>query len=341
MFLRGNIYYSDFYTREGRRIRLSLKTSNLKLAETLEKAIQKFFNSRKFKEEETVLWVQFKKWFCGYLKDNRSPVTTYIHRLSIRYLDEYHKPRYLREITPEFLLLFKAWMGEHKRGPALRNRVIKAIKTMMKTAEEFNKIGIAQNWSKIKRDKAEAGGRVVWHPLEELEQISTVLEGDLKTAFFLGWEEGLRRGEIAHLQKRDYNPVMHTVTIREKPGWRPKTKRSARTIPLRPDSEKHIKESISANPDSLFIINVPGKREAPYYLSHHYRAICKKKLPHIHTFLHKLRHTYGSLLVQKGVDIKTVCDLMGHTNILQTEKYVHLEQSQYEAAVRSLPSVGD
>lgn len=341
MFLRGKIYCTDFYSQQGQRVRLSLHTSDPKLADTLEKAIKKFFNTHQFKEEETVLWSKFKKWFDRFLTDNRSPSTAYIHHLAIRYLEEYHKPRYLREITPDFLLLFKEWIGKRHKGPALRNRVIKAIKTMMKTAEAFKKIGVVQTWNKIKRDRSESDGRVVYHPLEELRQINAVLDGDLKTVFFLGWEEGLRRGEIAHLQKQDYNPEMHTITICAKPDWQPKTKRSARTVPLRPDTERYIRSSMANNPTSQYIINIPGNRNTAHYLSYHYRATCKKELPHLHTFLHKLRHTYGTFLIQRGNDLKTVCDLMGHTNVLQTEKYVHLGQSQYVAAANTLPSVGD
>ena len=48
-----------------------------------------------------------------------------------------------------------------------------------------------------------------------------------------------------------------------------------------------------------------------------------------HLWLHLLRHTFGSELVRKGVDISVVSKLMGHGNIYITyTKYVHVLQEE-------------
>jgi len=41
-------------------------------------------------------------------------------------------------------------------------------------------------------------------------------------------------------------------------------------------------------------------------------ALAKRITPHV------LRHTYGSHLAMKGVDIQTIKDLMGHSSIATT-----------------------
>lgn len=38
---------------------------------------------------------------------------------------------------------------------------------------------------------------------------------------------------------------------------------------------------------------------------------------------HMFRHTYATKLLQLGVDIKTVMDLMGHNNLSTTQRYQH------------------
>jgi site-specific recombinase XerD len=38
---------------------------------------------------------------------------------------------------------------------------------------------------------------------------------------------------------------------------------------------------------------------------------------------HELRHTYGTLLKNKGVDVYTIQKLMGHSEIGTTEIYIH------------------
>ena len=50
-------------------------------------------------------------------------------------------------------------------------------------------------------------------------------------------------------------------------------------------------------------------------------------------FFHTLRHTYASWLVQEGVDIYTVKDLMGHSTLAMTERYAHLAPNNLKSAV--------
>ncbi len=47
---------------------------------------------------------------------------------------------------------------------------------------------------------------------------------------------------------------------------------------------------------------------------------------------HTLRHTYASMLVQKGVDIYHVKELLGHSSIALTERYSHLSESSLKHA---------
>lgn len=51
---------------------------------------------------------------------------------------------------------------------------------------------------------------------------------------------------------------------------------------------------------------------------------------------HDLRHTFASRLVEKGVDIETVRDLLGHHSILITQRYAHSSRERKRAAVELL-----
>jgi integrase len=51
---------------------------------------------------------------------------------------------------------------------------------------------------------------------------------------------------------------------------------------------------------------------------------------------HCLRHTFASNLVMKGVDIRTVQELMGHKTIQMTLRYAHLAPQHQLAAVQRL-----
>lgn len=58
-----------------------------------------------------------------------------------------------------------------------------------------------------------------------------------------------------------------------------------------------------------------------------------KKRAGVECTMYDLRHTYASWLVQKGVGIYTVKDLLGHGDIESTMRYAHLDYAQYVDAV--------
>jgi site-specific recombinase XerD len=49
-----------------------------------------------------------------------------------------------------------------------------------------------------------------------------------------------------------------------------------------------------------------------------------------------LRHTYATSLLKKGVDIKTLQELMGHTSITTTQRYLHPDAEDLAAAADKL-----
>lgn len=53
---------------------------------------------------------------------------------------------------------------------------------------------------------------------------------------------------------------------------------------------------------------------------------------------HDLRHTFASRLVMAGVDMRTVQELMGHSDANMTARYAHLSPEHNTAAIERLVS---
>ena len=86
--------------------------------------------------------------------------------------------------------------------------------------------------------------------------------------------------------------------------------------------------------DNSFVISPENKPVAIHNLLSNYLAVCKKAGIENPQGLHTLRHTFASMLFRKGVDAKTVSELLGHASVAFTlNTYVHLIEDQKSKAV--------
>lgn len=77
----------------------------------------------------------------------------------------------------------------------------------------------------------------------------------------------------------------------------------------------------------------------PERLTRAVKSVCKKhKLPDIH--LHSLRHSFASVMVTNGVDMKTTQSLLGHSNFSTTaDIYSHLDMKDKRQALEKVKGV--
>jgi site-specific recombinase XerD len=52
---------------------------------------------------------------------------------------------------------------------------------------------------------------------------------------------------------------------------------------------------------------------------------------------HKLRHTAATLMYQSGTDVRTLQELLGHSNLSTTQIYTHINEKQVQDAVNNNP----
>ena len=135
----------------------------------------------------------------------------------------------------------------------------------------------------------------------------------------------MRRGELLNLRWSDVNSDQLIVQ-----GGTAKSRQS-RIIPLNVESLRIFKKWESHS-EWVF----PGQGESP--LTHFKRswASVKKaaKLPGLR--FHDLRHTFATRLLERGVHIKTVKELLGHRDISTTSKYLHATDETKKKAVELL-----
>ena len=52
---------------------------------------------------------------------------------------------------------------------------------------------------------------------------------------------------------------------------------------------------------------------------------------------HKLRHTAATLMLQNGVDVRTLQELLGHEHLNTTQIYTHVDRDDLRLAARANP----
>lgn len=119
-----------------------------------------------------------------------------------------------------------------------------------------------------------------------------------------------------------------------------KTKTSTRDIPLNDDSYNALLRLSEITGKFEYVLSTKaGKPMTPRYLDRMFRKIAvaagfeENKI----YGLHSLRHTFASRLFANGEDVKTVSELLGHSDITITyNTYIHLINQQKKTAIKKL-----
>lgn len=164
----------------------------------------------------------------------------------------------------------------------------------------------------------------------------------------LGIYTGMRIGEICALQWKDinfeeqlinvnktiqriYNPLdeLEPSKIVITPG---KTKNSIRQIPITNDIVQILKTI--KNEDSFYVLSNSKKPIEPRTYRKFYNKFMKETGVEPIKF-HALRHTFASINIENGADVKTISDILGHSDIAITLKtYTHTSQKAKEKAIQ-------
>ena len=165
--------------------------------------------------------------------------------------------------------------------------------------------------------------------------------------FFLVLCTGLRRGEIAALLWEDLNIEKKTISINKqavgiKGGGvkvtQPKTDTSIRQISVSQQVIDLLVQEHEKHPDNpvMFPSPVNGGMWYPDAINRLHQKILKRAgLEHIR--LHDLRHTFATVALQNGVDIKTVSSMLGHFDAGFTLRtYTHVTTKMQEQAADTM-----
>ena len=171
----------------------------------------------------------------------------------------------------------------------------------------------------------------------------------LLAAFYLELTTGLRRGELLALLWTDLDVENMTISVSKQVNRlngelvvsQPKTPNSIRKLAIPQRAVELLVEEHAKHPHSpyLFVSPKTGTMFDPDSFRHTHEKILKA-IGAEHIRFHDLRHTFATLSLKYGVDVKTLSGALGHYDAGFTlSTYTHATEGMKRSAADTIGSV--
>ena len=186
-------------------------------------------------------------------------------------------------------------------------------------------------------------------PVEQLTSfLREAKESGVFELYYIELATGLRRGELLGLKWEDIDLAQGSLRVQrqiaringeviEAPL---KTKNAYRTLPLSADAVDVLREQRKKSGSNSYVFPSPtGGPISPDSVLHMLHRVLKRAgLSKVR--FHDLRHTFATLALQNGVDIKTVSGMLGHYSAGFTlDTYTHVTTSAKKEAANTMGSI--
>ncbi|MFC3749705.1 tyrosine-type recombinase/integrase [Paenibacillus sp. GCM10012306] len=197
----------------------------------------------------------------------------------------------------------------------------------------------------IKKSKTEKNREPVYLDEGDLQRFMTAIEGKYRqrnlAIFLLMSYMGLRVGEVHTLNMGDYNVERRSLRVFGKG-------RKWRNIPVPEDIVPFLDQALTGrlepwrNKEEAMFISQKGRRlsiRAIQQIATDTFDRFQKEIPASQRrpySSHKLRHSFATMLLRKGADLRTLQELLGHSSIQTTTVYTHITSREKEEAMARL-----
>ncbi len=168
-------------------------------------------------------------------------------------------------------------------------------------------------------------------------EIRALLEAATPTfrpIIYIFLKTGLRRNELLFLEWSDIDFEKQQIRVINKEE-RPTKHYRERYVPI-DDAVVEILESLRRAGPRKYVFPTRDGSVRRNNLLREVKRTAKKAGIDKNVTVHMLRHTYASHLVMSGVDLATVKEILGHSDITTTLRYAHLAPGHLRDAVKKL-----
>jgi excisionase family DNA binding protein len=330
IYKRGRVWWLDYYDQQHNRVQESSHSSSRREAEKFLFVRKSAVARGNFKLPVKITFAEYGKRYMDYAKANKRSWLR--DQEMLKHLQAFFgAQRELSEIAPAEIEGYKIKRLARVSGSTV-NRELALLKCMFNLATDWDLFQGSNPVCKVKFFRELNIGTRVVSPEEE-ERLIRNAAPFIQDLMLFALNTGLRVGEIFTLRWSHVDLEKNLLNV-----FAPKTGKT-RTVPTNAEARKVLDAwALGRKNEFVFYNHGTGK---PYVdLKAGFALACKKAGISGVTW-HTLRHTFASRLAARGVDIVTVQQLLGHSTIALTMRYVHTGLESKRAAVAKLAECGD
>jgi len=244
---------------------------------------------------------------------------------SIKALMDYFRYFKASQINPLHIEGYKKKRLEESKKPGTINRELACLKHMFNLAIKW-KLVRENPVREVKLLKAKKYEMQILSKIE-IDLLIKAAEERLKSVLIVALNTGMRRGEVLGLRWSDIDFVNYNIHVKNTKSGRD------RDIPMNSLVADVLKKQDMSS--EFVFLHLWQSDKSLKNVSHSLKMACHKVGIEKFRF-HDLRHTAATLMVQIGVDLVTIKEILGHSNIQTTMIYCHSSQEAKRKAVLKL-----
>jgi integrase len=257
-------------------------------------------------------------------KLSKKPKTLAAYSTALAYFVESCHKINLADVDRKDLLKFAAFLRDEKgQAPRSVYNKFENVMTFLKAQGIRGLVG-KSDWPRFVEEEPEV------YEKEELDTLFAKCHADERLWFEFFLMTGMREQEVMHCSWADINLSRGTVTVRYKPeyGFSPKNYRE-REIPIPARLVTSLKaEKERRDKTCGLVFPTAGCRPKLDFLDTLKTVAERAKLNKENFWLHKFRATFATWSLWAGVDLRTVQQWLGHSDMESTMRYLKPSRSQ-------------
>lgn len=354
-------YTAGYDPKTGKRIiKNVLGKTQAEVKEKLKTALEQAHQLDMLRADNYTVASWLRTWYELYSKPNVRPSTAnYYHRS----IEQHVIPRMgnvkLSQLTSRDIQKLYRDLQENGRlrevqkakKPGLSNATVRGIHMMLHNALDRavkERLILRNPTEDCIIPKIEKQEMKILHPEDMSAYLAAAEKHNALPMFYLELVSGVRKGELVAILWDDLDTANRTISVSKQAAVRngeitisrPKTETSVRKISIPQEAVDLLIQEHEKHPDNPYMFPSP-KTGGMYYpdsvVNLHKRILKDAGLEHIR--FHDLRHTFATMALQNGVDVKTVSTMLGHYDAGFTLRtYTHSTRAAQEDAAQRMGS---